>query len=125
MADLRFGEFEIDTAAELLRRDGETVHLEPRIFHLLVYLLEHRDRLVTKQDLNEQVWAGAFVTDNAVDRAVARLRKALGDDVHAAALHRDGADARLSVRRQGGERGSAWIAARRADARPAIAPGTV
>lgn len=82
MADLRFGAFEIDTAAELLRRDGEIVHLEPRIFHLLLYLLEHRDRLVTKQDLNEQVWAGAFVTDNAVDRAVARLRKALGDDVH-------------------------------------------
>ena len=82
MAELRFGAFEIDTAAELLRRDGETVHLEPRIFHLLLYLLEHRDRLVTKQDLNEHVWAGAFVTDNAVDRAVARLRKALGDDVH-------------------------------------------
>lgn len=82
MADLRFGAFEVDTAAELLRRDGETVHLEPRIFHLLVYLLDHRNRLVTKQDLNEQVWAGAFVTDNAMDRAVARLRKALGDDVH-------------------------------------------
>ncbi len=82
MAELRFGAFAIDPAAELLRRDGESVHLEPRAFQLLVYLLEHRDRLVTKQDLNEQVWAGAFVTDNAVDRAVARLRKALGDDVH-------------------------------------------
>ena len=79
---MRFGEFEVDVAAELLRQGGETVHLEPRIFHLLVYLLEHRDRLVTKQDLNENVWRGAFVTDNAVDRAVARLRKALGDDVH-------------------------------------------
>ena len=79
---MRFGEFEVDVAAEILRKGGETVHLEPRIFHLLVYLLEHHDRLVTKQDLNEKVWSGAFVTDNAVDRAVARLRKALGDDVH-------------------------------------------
>jgi Tol biopolymer transport system component/DNA-binding winged helix-turn-helix (wHTH) protein len=80
--ELRFGEFEVDRAAELLRRHGEVVHLEPRSFRLLVHLLDHRDRLVTKQDLNESVWDGAFVTDNAVDRAVARLRRALGDDVH-------------------------------------------
>jgi DNA-binding winged helix-turn-helix (wHTH) protein len=71
--DLRFGEFEVDRAAELLRRHGEVVHLEPRSFRLLVYLLDHRDRLVTKQDLNESVWEGAFVTDNAVDRLAGRL----------------------------------------------------
>ena len=78
---LRFGEFAVDRAVQQLRRDGETVHVEPRAFRLLLYLIAHRDRLVTKHDLVEQVWGGAFVTDNAVDRAVARLRKTLGDDV--------------------------------------------
>jgi Tol biopolymer transport system component/DNA-binding winged helix-turn-helix (wHTH) protein len=82
-ARLRVGDLEIDTAAGLLRRDGEIVRLEPRIYQLFLYLLENRGRLVTKDELFEHVWGGAFVTENALDRAVARLRKALGDDVRA------------------------------------------
>jgi Tol biopolymer transport system component/DNA-binding winged helix-turn-helix (wHTH) protein len=78
---LRFGGLELDTASGQLSRGGKVVSIEPRAFDLLLCLLEHRDRLVTKAQLTERVWRGAFVTDNAVDRAVARLRKTLGDDV--------------------------------------------
>jgi DNA-binding winged helix-turn-helix (wHTH) protein len=119
---LHFGEFEVDTAAARLMRDGVPVHLEPRTLHLLVFLLDHQRRLVTKAELIEQVWSSAFVTDNALDRAVARLRKALGDDVRAPRFIE-------TVPTQGyrfvAEVSSETIAERAADATAAGAPGDV
>ena len=79
----RFEGFQVDRQRALLTRDGEAVALEPRAFALLIYLLEHRERLVTREELLDDVWAGAFVTANALSRAIARLRKALGDDPRA------------------------------------------
>ncbi len=81
-SDYRFGEFVVDPGAALLLRDGEPVHLEPKVFEVLVFLIEHRNRIVGKEELVEQIWQGAFVTDNALTKAIARLRRALGDDPH-------------------------------------------
>ncbi len=53
--------------------------IEPKAFRVLVYLLENRGRLVEKDELLSAVWAGTFVTENALTRAIAQLRKALGD----------------------------------------------
>jgi Tol biopolymer transport system component/DNA-binding winged helix-turn-helix (wHTH) protein len=63
-----------------VRRAGERVALEPKSFDVLRHLLENRDRLVPKEELLEVVWKDTFVTPNVLTRAVAQLRKALGDD---------------------------------------------
>ncbi|MEM7049953.1 MAG: winged helix-turn-helix domain-containing protein [Acidobacteriota bacterium] len=76
----RFAEFEIDRAAYRLTRQGEAVRLEPRVFDLLVYLLEHRSRVIAKDELFAEVWQGQAVTDSVLTRAVYELRSALGDD---------------------------------------------
>ena len=61
-------------------RAGQPVALEPKTFDVLRYLIEHRDRLVTKEELLDTVWKDTFVTPNVLTRAVAQLRKAIGDD---------------------------------------------
>ena len=78
--EYRFGDFVVDREAWQLRRSGQVVHLEPAVLNLLVYLIEHRDRLVPKQELMDTVWGDTVVSEAALSKAVARLRKALGDD---------------------------------------------
>ncbi len=79
----RFGRFTAELHTERLLRDDQPLAVEPKAFRVLLYLLEHRDRLVTRDELLDQVWEGAFVTANALSRAVARLRQNLGDDARA------------------------------------------
>ena len=76
----RFGGFELDTdRLVLLDPAGHEVHLEPRVFDVLRFLLENRARTVTKQELIDGVWAGAFVSDSALKRAVYEARRVLRD----------------------------------------------
>lgn len=70
----------VDLSRMSIERDGLPVSVEPKAMDVLVYLLEHRDRLVTKDELLDVVWKDTFVTPNVLTRAVAILRKALGDD---------------------------------------------
>jgi DNA-binding winged helix-turn-helix (wHTH) protein len=76
----RFGEFELDTATASLRRAGQELSLPPKAFQVLLYLAEHRERVVPKQELVEALWKDTFVTDDALVQAVTAARKALGDD---------------------------------------------
>jgi TolB-like protein len=76
----RFDDFVVDPEAFLLRRDGEEVHLEPVVLKLLIYLITHRDRLVSRQELMDTVWGDTVISESALSKAVARLRKALDDD---------------------------------------------
>lgn len=78
-----FGGFELDDALFELRSSGAAVALEPRAFDVLSLLLLHRDRVVTKTELLSVVWEGVEVTEAVVPRAVAAIRKALGDDARA------------------------------------------
>lgn len=75
-----FGDITVDLRRVVVLRAGRPVALEPKSFDVLRHLVEHRDRLVTKEELLETVWAETFVTPNVLTRAVAQLRKALGDD---------------------------------------------
>jgi Tol biopolymer transport system component/DNA-binding winged helix-turn-helix (wHTH) protein len=75
-----FGDVTVDLRRVEVRRAGEAVPLEPKSFDVLRHLLENSDRLVTKEELLDVVWKGTFVTPNVLTRAVAQLRKALGDD---------------------------------------------
>ncbi len=74
-----FGPFELDPAKAELRKGGEPVALEPQVFSLLAYLVEHHERLVTKDELIEKVWDGRVVSDSALSSRVKSSRKALGD----------------------------------------------
>ncbi len=76
----RFGEFEVDIVDETLRREGEKVNISPRMFQVLLLLLQRSGEIVTKDEFFEKIWDGAFVEDNNLTVAVRGLRKALQDD---------------------------------------------
>jgi len=75
-----FGDFRVDLRTMSLSKQGEIVQMEPKVFDVLRCLIEHRDRLLTKDELLDLAWRDTFVTPNALTRAVAQLRKALGDE---------------------------------------------
>lgn len=75
-----FGEFDLDTTVFELRREGRPVHLEPQAFDVLTYLVRHRDRVVSKEELLDQVWGDRFVTESSLTSRVKHVRRALGDD---------------------------------------------
>ena len=72
-----FGDYVLDTDRYALHRQGTPVSLAPQAFQLLTYLLEHRDRMVTKGELHEQVWQSKYIADAALttSRPGARRQK--------------------------------------------------
>lgn len=76
----RFAEYEFDADRFVLRRAGEKVPVEPQVLDLLAYLIEHRDRLVTKSELFDAVWHSRFVTESSLTTRLKQLRRAVGDD---------------------------------------------
>ena len=74
----RFSGFTVDTNARELTRDGQIVELQPRTWELLLFLISHNDRAVSKDELQDEVWQ-TIVSESAVSRSVMKLRKALGD----------------------------------------------
>src|SRR5690348_11793756 len=80
-----FSEFELDLERYELRRAGKPIRLQPRIFDLLSYLVENRERIVGKEELLNALWRGEHVNKTAVPWAMSRARKALGQSLHAAA----------------------------------------
>jgi TolB-like protein/DNA-binding winged helix-turn-helix (wHTH) protein len=73
-----FGEFRLDGYGRRLWRGGERVQLPPKVFDLLVVLVENSGHIVTKEDLMNRIWADTFVEDANLTVNVAALRKALG-----------------------------------------------
>jgi len=78
--EYRFDDFLVKPEAWNLYRDGKVIHLEPTVLKLLVFLISKRDRLVTREELMDTVWGNTVVSESALSKAVARLRKALDDD---------------------------------------------
>lgn len=76
---LRFGPYEFDRDARLLRRDGTLVPLPPKAFDLLAVLLEHAGAVVDKATLMERLWPDTFVEEGNLPVTMFALRKALGD----------------------------------------------
>lgn len=74
-----FGSFQLEPTEHLLLRAGQPVSLTPKAFDLLVYLVEHAGRLVTKQELMSALWPNSFVEEANLTFTVSALRKALGD----------------------------------------------
>src|SRR5262245_38214339 len=63
-----------------MRRDGELVAMQPQVFDLLVHLLKHRDRVVSRDDLIALVWGGRIVSDSTLDSRINAARNAIGDN---------------------------------------------
>lgn len=77
-----FDIFRIDLDERALLRDGCPVALTPKVFDILLTLVENRGHTVEKRQLIEKVWADAFVEEGNLNRNVSTLRKALGEDSH-------------------------------------------
>ena len=73
------------------------VEIEPKVFDVLVYLLEHRDRVVTKEELLEHCWTGTFVSEAALTRCLAKVRKVVEPEPARIAGHPDALWPRLSL----------------------------
>jgi DNA-binding winged helix-turn-helix (wHTH) protein len=74
-----FGPFVLDVREHLLLRDGEVVALAPKAFDVLVVLVQHSGRLVSKDDLMKAVWRDTIVEEGNLSFNISLIRKALGD----------------------------------------------
>ncbi|HEU4840008.1 MAG TPA: alpha/beta fold hydrolase, partial [Ilumatobacteraceae bacterium] len=63
-----------------LRRGGAVEHVEPQVFDVLVHLIRHRERVVTKTELLDTVWGDRFVSESALASRLKSARRAVGDD---------------------------------------------
>jgi len=75
-----FGSYILDTDRRELKRSGELIPLEPQVFDLLVYLVQNRDRVVSKDDLIASVWGGRIVSDSTLTSRINAVRRAVGDN---------------------------------------------
>ncbi len=76
----KVGEYTIDLRAREVRHGGAAVAVENRAFDLLAYLLEQRDRAVSKGELQTALWPSMILTESALTRCVMKARRAVGDD---------------------------------------------
>jgi pimeloyl-ACP methyl ester carboxylesterase len=74
-----FKDFALDAERRELRARGTIVPIEPQVFDLLIYLIQNRDRVVSKDDLIASVWGGRIVSDSTLDSRINAVRKAIGD----------------------------------------------
>ncbi len=75
-----FADFELDLALAELRQAGEACPVEPQVFALIALLVEHRERLVSREEILEKVWDGRIVSDSALTSRIKSARRVLGDD---------------------------------------------
>ena len=72
----------LDPDRRELRRDGESIAVEPQVLDLLIYLVRNRDHVVSKDDLIAAVWGGRIVSDSTLTSRIYAARKAIGDSGH-------------------------------------------
>jgi TolB-like protein/DNA-binding winged helix-turn-helix (wHTH) protein/Flp pilus assembly protein TadD len=75
----RFGEFALDSRKRTLSRAESPVSLTAKAFDVLLFLAQHPNRLVTKEELLQAVWGDTFVEEGNLAQYISHLRKALGD----------------------------------------------
>ena len=83
-----FAGYTLDTDRRELRRSGDAIAVEPQVFDLLVYLVDNRDRVVSKDDLIASVWCGRIVSDSTLTSRINAARRAVGDTGQAQKLIR-------------------------------------
>lgn len=75
-----FNNYRLDTRLFRLLRGDEPCKLEPQVFNLLAYLIQHRDRVISRDELLEQLWRGKVVSESALSSCIKAARIAIGDN---------------------------------------------
>ncbi len=75
-----FEDCELEDARRTLVRHGREVHVEPKVMDLLVFLVRHRARFVSKGVLLREIWPDTIVSQGSLTRLVKEARRAIGDD---------------------------------------------
>ena len=76
---LRLDDSVLDLARREMWRGSEPVVVEPQVFDLLAYLMQHPDRVVSKDELLQAVWDGRIVSESAITNRINAARRAIGD----------------------------------------------
>ena len=76
---IRFGPFQVDPRTWSLTQSGESVDLSPRLVEILAAIVEKNGEIVTKDELLDRFWPGINISENTLTRAIADIRKALGE----------------------------------------------
>ncbi|MFL6837731.1 MAG: winged helix-turn-helix domain-containing tetratricopeptide repeat protein [Bradyrhizobium sp.] len=109
----RFADHELDTGRRELRRGSESIAVEPQVLDLLIYLVQNKDRVVSKDDLIASVWGGRIVSDTSLTSCIYAARRAIGDSGQTQKLIRTITRKGLrfvgAVRPQGGEPARATV----------------
>ncbi|MGA3147473.1 MAG: winged helix-turn-helix domain-containing protein [Acidimicrobiales bacterium] len=77
---IRFADCELNLDRIVLRRAGEEIRVEPQVFDVLAYLVQHRGAVVRKEELLDAVWGDRFVSESALTTRIKAVRQAVGDD---------------------------------------------
>jgi len=83
-----FADHTLDIERRELRRGSEAIAVEPQVLDLLIYVVQNRNRVVTKDDLIASIWGGRIVSDATLTSRIYAARKAVGDDGHGQKLIR-------------------------------------
>ena len=80
----RFGEFEVDSCARELRKQGERIRLQEQPFQVLLFLIQRTGQVVSREEMRSQIWPkGTFVDfDHGLNTAIKKIRVALGDSAN-------------------------------------------
>lgn len=76
----RFNEFALDTGRFELCKNGIAQPIEPQVTELLILLIENRERMISKQEINEIVWRGRIVSEAALSSRIKSAHQVLGDN---------------------------------------------
>jgi DNA-binding winged helix-turn-helix (wHTH) protein len=77
---IKFGEYFLNTEEMSLQINEQSVILEPKVFAVLIYFIEHHERYISMSELHERLWQGRCVSDAAVRRIISKIRLVLNDD---------------------------------------------
>ena len=93
--DFRVGSWLVRPRLNSLVHGGQAYHLTPKAMEVLVCLAKRQGEVVGKDEIFQEVWAGAFVSDDSLTRCIGELRRAFPRHSARAGCHRDDSQARL------------------------------
>ncbi len=76
----QFGDFVLESGEHSLRKGTQQIHLRPKAFETLLYLVNHHGSLVKKQDMLDDLWPNVIVTENTLSHCIDEVRQALQDN---------------------------------------------
>jgi DNA-binding winged helix-turn-helix (wHTH) protein/TolB-like protein/tetratricopeptide (TPR) repeat protein len=77
---IRFNTIEVDLGQYEIRDNGEPLAVEPKVFDLIIYLIEHRERIISRDELFQKIWDGREVSDTSLSNHIKTARKILRDN---------------------------------------------